>query len=511
MYAARFNTASAQGPPVRSGLPVNIYFSAHRGPAVLFHETLELFAPARMAEFPEGLCLYLTDALARHVEFLPHLFQGVVGMLPDAEPPAKHFFLAVRQGVQHPADLLMQVLSYGRIERRGHLLVLNKVTEVAVLFLADRRLEGDRFLGDLHDLAHLLHRQAHGGGDLFGGRLSAEFLHEAARRTDKLVHGLDHMDRDADRAGLVGNGPCNCLPDPPRRVSAEFIPALPLKLVHRFHEADIPFLDQVKELEPPVGVFLGDGDHEAQIRLDKFALGPLGALLGPFVGPERLFNILSRYPAFRIHLPDPFAGIPIRFLRFEELVLPHLEPASRVFEFRLPGAYPSEKFLQARNIQARLLLDSMDLPFGQEHFVHHLPDLHDHPVRLPAVQIKGLQFIKERVPHRLRLFAQFFFLRLAAPAAVYVVDKRVQALAVPVDLADQFDHPGMEFFFILPLEIFKIVFARMNHLVNADLALSQFITEVVDLLEREGQTVDNLSGLAFALFYTFGDGHFALF
>src|SRR3990172_4696872 len=181
----------------------------------LFYETLELFAPARMAKFSEGLCLYLTDALARHVEFLPHLFQGVVGMLPDAEPPAQHFFLAVRQGVQHPADLLMQVLSYGRIEGGLDLLVLDKVAEVAVLFLADRGLEGYRFLGDLHDLAHLLHRQAHGGGDLVRGRLSAEFLHEAARRTDKLVHGLDHMDRDADRAGLVGNGPRNCLPDPP--------------------------------------------------------------------------------------------------------------------------------------------------------------------------------------------------------------------------------------------------------------------------------------------------------
>ena len=153
----------------------------------------------------------------------------------------------------------------------------------------------------------------------------------------------------------------------------------------------------------------------------------------------------------------------------------------------------------------------MDLPFGQEHFVHHLPDPHDHAVSLPAVQVEGLQFIKERVPHRLRLFAQLFFLRLAAPAAVYVGNERVQALAVPVDLADQLDHPGMEFFFILSLEVLEIVFARMNDLVNADLALSQFITEVVDLLEREGQAVNNLSGLALSLFNTFGDRHFALF
>src|SRR5512136_1225747 len=93
----------------------------------LLRETLELLAPARMPEFSEGLCLDLPDALPRHVEFLPHLFQGVVGVFPDAEPPAEHFFLTVRQGVQHPADLLVQVLSYGRIEGRGHLFVLDKV------------------------------------------------------------------------------------------------------------------------------------------------------------------------------------------------------------------------------------------------------------------------------------------------------------------------------------------------------------------------------------------------
>src|SRR3990172_8240239 len=67
-------------------------------PPVLFHETLELLAPARVAELPERLGLDLSDALARYIEFLPHFFQGVVGILPDAEPPAKHLFLPLGEG-----------------------------------------------------------------------------------------------------------------------------------------------------------------------------------------------------------------------------------------------------------------------------------------------------------------------------------------------------------------------------------------------------------------------------
>jgi len=41
-----------------------------------------------------------------------------------------------------------------------------------------------------------------------------------------------------------------------------------LELVHGLHQADVALLDQVKELEPAIGVFLGDRDHQAQIGFD---------------------------------------------------------------------------------------------------------------------------------------------------------------------------------------------------------------------------------------------------
>src|SRR5207245_10234156 len=46
-----------------------------------------------------------------------------------------------------------------------------------------------------------------------------------------------------------------------------------LEFVDRLQQADIAFLDQVEELQAAIGVFLGDGDDEAQVRLHHLLLG----------------------------------------------------------------------------------------------------------------------------------------------------------------------------------------------------------------------------------------------
>src|SRR5512139_409178 len=109
----------------------------------LLDEALELLAPARVAQLPERLGLDLADALAGDLELLAHLFQRVVRVFADAETPPKHLLLAVRQRVQHLADLQVEVVPDGELEGRGDLLVLDKVAQMAVLLLADGRLKGD--------------------------------------------------------------------------------------------------------------------------------------------------------------------------------------------------------------------------------------------------------------------------------------------------------------------------------------------------------------------------------
>ena len=91
--------------------------------------------------------------------------------------------------------------------------------------------------------------------------------------TDDLVDRLDHVHRNTDRAGLVRDGPGNRLTDPPGCIGREFVTATVFEFIDRLHQADIAFLDQIQELQATVGVFLRDGDHEAQVGLDHFLLG----------------------------------------------------------------------------------------------------------------------------------------------------------------------------------------------------------------------------------------------
>src|ERR1700738_5007671 len=125
--------------------------------------------------------LQLADALARDVELAAALFEGARAPVLEAEAQLEHAPLAEREPLEDALHLLLEQLVRRRVRRRERLVVGDEVAEVAVLFLADRRLERDRLLRDLHDLADLVRRDEHALGDLLRGRLAAELLQEAAR------------------------------------------------------------------------------------------------------------------------------------------------------------------------------------------------------------------------------------------------------------------------------------------------------------------------------------------
>src|SRR5206468_9625344 len=60
----------------------------------------------------------------------------------------------------------------------------------------------------------------------------------------------------------------------------ELVATAVFELIDRLHQADIAFLDEVEELQAAVGVFLGDGDNEAEVGLDHFLLGDARLALG---------------------------------------------------------------------------------------------------------------------------------------------------------------------------------------------------------------------------------------
>ena len=78
----------------------------------------------------------------------------------------------------------------------------------------------------------------------------------SARDVRELAHRLDHVHRDADRAGLVGDRAGDRLADPPRGVRGELVAAAVLVLVDRPHQAGVAFLDEVQELRPRLRYFL---------------------------------------------------------------------------------------------------------------------------------------------------------------------------------------------------------------------------------------------------------------
>src|SRR5438034_7454383 len=236
-------------------------------------EAPELLRTRRVPELAQRLGLDLPDPLTGDREVLPDFLQRVLTTVGEAEPEPQHLLLARREGVEDLVRLLPEREADDRLDGRDDLLVLDEVAQVAVLLLADRRLQRDGLLRDLQHLAHLVHGDVHLRRDLLRGGLAAEFLDELARGPDELVDRLDHVHGDADRAGLVGDGARDRLPDPPGRVGRKLITTPIFELIDRLHEADIAFLDKVEELEPAVRVLLGDRDHEPQVRLHHLLLG----------------------------------------------------------------------------------------------------------------------------------------------------------------------------------------------------------------------------------------------
>src|SRR5215472_15843217 len=229
-----------------------------------------------MAQLAQGLGFDLADTLAGDRERLADLFERMLGAVFQTKPHLDYFLFARSQRPEDLCGLVFQVHVDHGFGRRNHGPVFDEVAQMRIFFFTDRRLQRDRLLSDLEHLAHLGHRNIHALGDLFRGRLTPQLLDQLPRGADQLVDGLDHVHRNADGAGLIGNGAGDGLANPPRCVRGELVAAAVLELVHGFHQADIAFLDQIQELQPAVGVFLGDRYHQAQVRFNQLALGGLG-------------------------------------------------------------------------------------------------------------------------------------------------------------------------------------------------------------------------------------------
>src|SRR5262249_18633585 len=90
-----------------------------------------------------------------------------------------------------------------------------------------------------------------------------------------LVHRLDHVHGDPDRARLIGDRTRDRLTDPPRRVRRELEALRVVELLDGADQPEVALLHEIEERHPPADVPLGDRDDEAEVRLGELALGEL--------------------------------------------------------------------------------------------------------------------------------------------------------------------------------------------------------------------------------------------
>ena len=125
------------------------------------------------------------------------------------------------------------------------------------------------------DARGLVHRDAGRIGRVFHAGLRAVLLEQLAVHAPHAAHRLDHVDRHADRAALVGDRSGDGLANPPRRIGRELVAAGALELVDRSHQARVALLDQVQEAQAAVAIALGDRNDEPEVAGRQPALGRL--------------------------------------------------------------------------------------------------------------------------------------------------------------------------------------------------------------------------------------------
>src|SRR3954471_301854 len=246
--------------------------SSSRSAVAPLRDVAELLSLRERLQLLQRLVLDLADALARHVERAADLVQRA-GMLA-AEPVAQleHPALAVGEVLERLAQGLLREDLRRALGRRLGPLVGDELAELGLLLVADGLLERDRRLRRALDRVDLFGIDARDLGDLLGRGLAPELGHELALGPADLVELLHHVDRDADRARLVGQGPRDRLPDPPRRVRRELEALAVVELLRRANQTERALLDEVEERESLVSVVLRDGDDEPQVGLDHLLL-----------------------------------------------------------------------------------------------------------------------------------------------------------------------------------------------------------------------------------------------
>ncbi len=236
-------------------------------------EAFEFSCSHGVLELSDGLGFDLSDAFAGDFEDSADFFEGVGIAVADAVAELDDFAFAVGEGFEDLLDFVLEHFLCGGFDGVVGFFVFDEVAEVAVFGLADGSVEGDGVSADFEDASGFADAHFGAFGDFLDGGLASDLLHDLFGDIAELAHRFDHVDGDADGAGVIGDGACDGLSYPPGGVGAELVSAAVLVFIDGAHEAGVSFLDDVEEGEAAVAVLLGDGDDESEVPAGEFAFG----------------------------------------------------------------------------------------------------------------------------------------------------------------------------------------------------------------------------------------------
>ena len=155
--------------------------------------------------------------------------------------------------------------------RRDVVLVFDEVSDMAVLFFADRLFKRKRIECNLLNITNLARRQCSAKllRDFFCCRITIIFLNEFSGSSCNLVDGFDHVNRNTDGSCLIGQSSCDGLTDPPCGISGELKSSGIVEFIDSLHQAEVAFLNKVKEVHTAVYIMLCNRDDKLQIALNE--------------------------------------------------------------------------------------------------------------------------------------------------------------------------------------------------------------------------------------------------
>src|SRR5439155_18163219 len=178
----------------------------------------------------------------------------------------------IGQALENILHLLFEQLVTGCVGRRQRSVVFDKVTQVAIVLFTNGGLKADRLLADLDDLADFVRANLHLFSDLFRRGFASKVLEQTATDTDQPVDRLHHMNRDTNRARLVGDRASDSLANPPGCICTKLVALRVVEFLDSTNQADISLLDQVQQAHTTANILFCNTYHQAQVCLSQAAL-----------------------------------------------------------------------------------------------------------------------------------------------------------------------------------------------------------------------------------------------